>query len=195
MEDDKEDELEEESDDEEEESEEDEESDEKEEDEDEEEQEEPPAPEVVVQPEVPDEKKEGEDEPEGDEAEQPEKEEVVEDDVQLPPGFLLGKADKLRRKSTAIKMKMQQRLEKLKSTKHRKFEGIMSREQEDRLNEREIMQDALLEWKLECHDKIQKYKEKIRRARATYKRRYEKQQKKIEIHVRKDNQAAFMQAF
>ena len=45
----------------------------------------------------------------------PDKEEVQADDnLQIPQGYLAGKADKLRRKSTAITMKTAQRLEKLK---------------------------------------------------------------------------------
>jgi len=57
------------------------------------------------------------------------------------------------------------------------------------------MAEALLEWKLECHDKILKYKEKIKKQRSMFRRRYDKHQKKIEIHLRKNNQGAFMKEF
>lgn len=180
-----------------EESEEEEESDEEDEEEEEDDEPEEQAPEVVAVP-PPDEKKEGEEDLEFDDAESPDKEEAynaAEDDVQLPPHFLVGKADKLRRKSAAIRMKLHTRLEKLKSAKHRPAGKSDGREQEEKHKEQEIIHEALLEWKLECHDKIQKYKDKISKARTMYKRRYEKQQKKIEIHVRKSNQSTFMQNF
>lgn len=171
--------------------------DEEEEDEDEKEAaEEQQVPERAPEGAPPEDKKEGEEELEFDDPEQPDKEEAyiaADEDAQLP-AQAAGKADKLRRRSTAITKKTKQRLEKLKATKHRpgKFDGILSREQEEKLEEQEIIAEALLEWKLECHEKIQKYKDKIKKARWTYRRRYEKQQKKIEIHVRKNNQAAFM---
>lgn len=141
-------------------------------------------------------KEAGEDELEFDDPEAPDKEEAqLDDDVLLPPHFLAGKADKLRRRSTAITMRTKQRLEKLKSGKYKPGKYDLGRDLEGKLKEQEIIAEALLEWKLECHDKIQKYKEKIKKARAGYRRRYDKHQKKIEIHLRKNNQAAFMNAF
>jgi len=59
----------------------------------------------------------GEDDLEFDDPDSPDREEAIpDDDVQLPPNFLSGKADKLRRKSTAISMKFKTRLERIRSS-------------------------------------------------------------------------------
>ena len=61
--------------------------------------------------------------------------------------------------------------------------------------EQEIIQEAKLEWQLECSDKIQKYKDKIKKTRNIYRSRYDLVQKKLEIHVRKNNQRKFMDEY